>query len=336
MPFYANQAQKDEINSIVNLERGHFNELQRAMAGRPMLIGNASAIPRDAWMRIDTKSADVARDTLVLFGRLAAASTTAIGIGDLVSYYNQTSDSGEVNVSMDGRSEGKGDKVLTRYVGTPVPILDSYTARYGWREMAVMAKGGGMFDQKSIANNQRRLAEKLEDMALNGDAKINVGGNTIYGLRNFPQRTTNTHGLTLATATGAQWLAAFKDGAAKLIGDKNYGRVTVFANFSDWFAAENTDFAANYPKTIAQRLLEMGQILEVVPVPRLPANELIFIADFAQGSWGSILSAMPIVTRPKARHNPEDDYVFGTMAAAAPQFTADYDGKSAIAHLTQA
>ena len=45
---------------------------------------------------------------------------------------------------------------------------------------------------------------------------------------------------------------------------------------------------------------------------------------------------MPLVTRPKARSNPEDDYVFGVLAMAAPQFRADYEGRSQIAHLTQA
>ena len=123
---------------------------------------------------------------------------------------------------------------------------------------------------------------------------------------------------------------------AKLIGDNNYGRVTVFVNFSDWFAAQNTDYSTTYPKTIAQRLLEIEQIAEVVPVPRLPANEIIGIADFGAGSWGTVLSAMPMVTRPKARHNPEDDYVFGTMAATSIQWQADYSGQSSIAHLTQA
>lgn len=325
-----------EQAAAVNAEREQFNADQAALAKRVTLFGNASPLPIDAWMRIDGKSKDIARDTLVFFNRLAGASNTPVGIGDLVSYYNQTSDSGEVHVSMDGRSEGKGDKVLSKYVGTPVPVLDSFTARYGWREMAVMSKGGGMFDQKQIANNQRRLAEKMEDMALNGMPSINVGGNTIYGVRTFPQRTTNTHGLTLATSTGAQWLAAFKDLCAKLIGDNNYGRVTVFVNFSDWFAAQNVDYASGYPKSIAARLLEIEQVAEVVPVPRLPANEIIGIADFGSGSWGTVLSAMPMVTRPKARHNPEDDYVFGTMAATSVQWQADYSGQSSIAHLTQA
>lgn len=321
--------------NLVFAERDAFNAAESELAKRQFLIGNASPLPLDAWSRIDGTATQVQRDMLVMFNKLAGASSTPVDIADLVSYYQQVSDSGEVSVSMDGRATTKGDRVLTKYMGTPVPMLLSDTARYGFREWAVMQRGGNM-DTAQIANNQRRLGEKLEDLVLNGDTSINVGGNTIYGLRTFPQRNTGTHGLTLATATGAQWLAAVKDLCAKLIADNAYGRVTVFVNFSDWFAAQNTDFTANYPKSIATRLGEIAQVAEFVPVPRLPANELIGIADFSTGSWGSILSGMPMTTRPLFRANPEDDYAFSVIASAAPQFRADYDGKSTIAHLTAA
>ena len=100
--------------------------------------------------------------------------------------------------------------------------------------------------------------------------------------------------------------------------------------------ASINEFTAGYPKTILQRLQEIGQIAEIVPAAKVPANEVLGIAGLATGEWGSILQAMPLVTRPKARSNPEDDYVFGVLAMAAPQFRADYEGRSQIAHLTQA
>ena len=74
---------------------------------------------------------------------------------------------------------------------------------------------------------------------------------------------------------------------------------------------------------------------EIVPVPRLAANEVISIANISNGDWGTILNGMPLVTRPKVRHNPEDDYVFGVLAAAVPQFRSDFDGRSQIAHFTK-
>lgn len=323
--------------------RARFNESALALAARCGLTaangesfeGNSLAIPLDAWRRIDSRVQQITRSRLVMFSRLAAASTIPVSIADVVNYYPQVSDSGEVLVSMDGRNAAKADSPVTKYVGTPVPILTS-NSRFGWRQMEVMRKGGSYLDTTALANNQRRIAEKMEDMVLNGLPSIQVGTDTIYGLRNLPARNTFVHGFTLATATGAQWLAAVKQAIAAALGDNQYGRITLFVNQGDYTAADTTDYAANYSGTILQRLQAISQIVEIVPAPSVPANEILGIVDIAGGEWGGILSAMPLTTRPKTRIEPEDDYVFGVIAAAAPQFRSDYVGQSAFVHGTQA
>lgn len=297
--------------------------------------GNSLAIPLDAWRRIDSRAQLLARSRLPIFNRLAQASTIPVSIADLVSFYPQMGDSGEVLVSMDGRNTAKADAPEMTFAGTPVPILTS-NSRIGWRQMEVMRKGGGMFDTAAIGNNQRRIAEKLEDMVLNGLSSINVAGNTIYGLRNLPSRNAFTHGFTLATATGAQWLTMVKQVIAQALGDNQYGQITIFVNQGDYTAADTTDYAANYSGTILERLRAISQIKEIVPASSLPVNELIGIVDLDAGEWGGILSAMPLTTRPKTRIEPEDDYVFGVIAAAAPQFRSDFAGQSAFIHGTQA
>lgn len=325
-----------EQELAVNAARSGFNKTQVAMAeGHSDFIGNAAPIPLDAWRRIDSRATQIMRDKLQVFNRLAAASQTPVGVGDLVSFYPQISDSGEVHTSMDGRSEGKADQALVKYDGTPVPVFDSY-ARFGWRQMEVMRKGPGGIDTTTIANHQRKVAEKLEDVALNGDPKIVVGGSKLYGLRTTPDRNTAIHGLTLATATGAQWLTAIGGLIDGLIGDNAYGRVTIFMNYGDWAKIDRNEFVVNYPKTILSRLMEIQQVAEFVPCSRVPVDELIGIADLAGGEWGTILQAMPLVTRPKARHNPEDDYTIGVLAMAAPQFKSDFIGQSPIIQATKA
>lgn len=324
-----------EQELAVNSARESFNQTMTAIAAQNSLIGNASPIPLDAWRRVDQRGAMIQRDVLAVFNRLAASNQTPVGVGDIVNFYPQISDSGEVHVSMDGRSEGLADQANVKYVGTPVPVFDSY-ARMGWRQMETIRKSGGGLDVDTIAAHQRKVAEKLEDVALNGLPSVVVGGSTVYGLRTFPQRNTNTHGLTLRSSTGAQWVAAFEKLINALIGDNAFGRVTVFVNYADYVYASINEYTANYPKKILQALQEIGQIAEIVPAAKVPANEIIGIAGLATGEWGSILQAMPLVTRPKARSNPEDDYVFGVLAMAAPQFRADYEGRSQIAHLTAA
>lgn len=327
----------DEQQLAINASRLGFNTRATALATGLVagLEGNSLAIPLDAWRRIDSRAQQIARSKLAVFNALAKASTIPVSIADLVNYYPQVSDSGEVLITMDGRNGAKADQAVTKYVGTPVPILTTNT-RIGWRQMEVIRKGGGQIDTVSIANGQRKVAEKMEDMALNGVTGVNVGGDTIYGLRNLPARNTFTHGLTLATATGAQWLAAVKQAITAALGDNQFGRITLFLNIGDYTAADTTDYAANYQGTILARLRAISQIEDIVPASSVPVNEILGVVDLNGGEWGGILSAMPLVTRPKNRIEPEDDYVFGSMAAVAPQFRSDYIGQSPFLHGTTA
>lgn len=324
----------EQQQAVVRARSAFNSSMERMATDAYDFVGNASPIPLDAWRRIDQRAALVQRDVLAVFDRLSSANQTPVGVGDIMSFYPQISDSGEAHVSMDGRSEGKSDQAVIKFDGTPVPVIDSY-ARFGWRQMEVMRKGGMSIDTATIGNHQRKVAEKLEDMALNGLSSVNVAGSTIYGLRNFPARNTDTHALDLNGATGAQWLSAFSKLLFKLVGDNAYGRATVFLNYGDWLYASLNEFTAGYPKTILQRLQEIGNVAEIVPASKVPVNELIGIADIGSGNWGSILSAMPLTTRPKARHNPEDDYTFGVIAMAAPQLRQDALGQAPIAHITK-
>jgi uncharacterized linocin/CFP29 family protein len=327
-----------EQQAAINAARAGFNLSQSALAANAAasmgLAGNAAPVDIDAWRRIDSRAVQIQRDVLAVFNTLARANTTPMAVGDLINYFPQISDSGTVTVSMDGRNGMVADQAVVKYVGTPVPVISS-AARMGWRQMAVVRKGGVGLDVETIANHQRKVAEKLEDMVLNGDSSIVVGGNALYGLRNHPQRNTDTHGFDLnSTATGANWLTAFQKLVNACVGDNAFGRITVFLNYSDWVYASINEFTAGYPKTILQRLREIEQIADIIPCGKVPADNIIGIAGLETGNWGSILSAMPMTTRPKARMNPEDDYVFDVMAVVAPQFRSDFDGKAPFAHLT--
>lgn len=341
LKFTANQAAwvlagRERFDQFAGeLAKRYGLEATNGYADEHALHGNSIAIPLDAWRRIDGRVQQLARSRLVVFNRLAASSTIPVSIADFVNYYAQVSDSSEVMSSMDGRNTAKADAPVIKFEGTPIPIQSANT-RFGWRQMEMLKKGGMALDTVALANDQRRIAEKMEDMVINGDPKTVVGGSTIYGLRTLPARNTFAHGLTLATATGAQWLAMIKQAIAAALADNNYGRLTLFVNQGDYTAADTTDYAANYAGTILSRLRTIGQIAEIVPSPSVPVNEVLGIVDMDAGTWGGILSAMPLTTRPKTRIEPEDDYVFGVMAAAAPQFRSDFNGQSAFVHGTQA
>ncbi|BEO02788.1 encapsulating for peroxidase [Serratia marcescens] len=297
------------------------------------LVGNASVLPKDVWGEWDRSAITVQRDVLAVFNDLASSVSRPMALGKIVHYFMTLSDSGDVNISLDGRGKAKTDQPVMDYEGTPLPIIDSELS-FGWRQMLAAQTEGYSLDSDAIPNHQRKVAEKLEDMALNGDANINVGGARIYGLRTAPNRATGTTALDLNGASGAQWVEAIKELIGLLQGNNFYAPVTIYLNYKDWFYTTVTDYAANYPKTIFTRIMEIPGVAKLVPASKVPANEMLGIVkrtDVVQ-----ILNGMPMTMRPKARQNPEDDYVFTVLAAAAPQFKHDANGQAGYVQLTKA
>lgn len=326
---------KAQQEYILNARRLHTNQ-HRAMQKEygQIMVGNASPIPRDVWGQWDREGIAVQRELLAVFNDLAGSVSMPMPIGKLVHHFQTISDSGDVNISLDGRGKAKTDQPLIAYHGTPLPIVDS-TFSYGWRQVAAAQTEGVTLDPAGRDNAMRRVAEKMEDIALNGDASIKVGEAELYGLRNHPQRGTRTTGVTLNGATGPEWLAEVK-ATLQVLHAANYKTdATIYVDWDDWFYAGSTDFSTQYPnKTIAQRVREMPGVGEVVPADSVPASELIAVVK--QQRVIQVLNGMPMTSRAKFRANPEDDYNFLVMAAAAVQIKFDAEENCGVAHSSPA
>jgi len=314
----------DAQQASILANRRQFNASQRAMAsriGNASMIGNALPLPFNVWGEWDREGIAIQRQVLAVFNDLASSVSRPMPIGKLVHYFQAISDSGSVNISLDGRSKANIDKPTFAYYGTPVPIIDS-SFGYGWREVAAAASEGYQLDDAGRTNAMFKVAEKLEGIALDGDSSIVVSGQQLYGLRTHPKRSTRSTGVTLQSATGAQWMSEVI-ATLKLLQAKNFkSPATLYLNWSDWFYAGNTDFSTTYPnKTILQRIQEIAGVQAVVPADKVSANQIIALVKDRRVV--QVLSAMPMVTRAQERDNPEDDYNFVTMAAAAVEIKYD-------------
>ena len=328
----------NEQQGYINNARDAFNRNEQQLAalhGNNQLIGNASPLPKYAWETIDRQVTPVQRSILAVFDSLSASYSKAVPIGPMVHYFTQVNDStNSATVTLDGRNNGKADTSVYTYQGTPLPIITDRAA-YGWRQVAAAQQAGfGSFTQDGIDNSVRVVSEKAENLMLYGDANVVVGGSTLYGLLNHPKRNTDTHGLDLNGATGANWLAALNKGKAKLHGDNFYGKVKLYLNYGDWYYANTTDYIGTYPKSIIQRLMETGVISEIVPCSKVPANSMVFLAD--QMGVVNVLNGMPLATTPEVRQKATDDYVFTTMMATALEIRYDSKDNCGIAVVTKA
>lgn len=315
----------EQQSAAILANRREFNARQTALANSTgtVMLGNALPLPKYFWEQIDRDSVEIQRDILVVFNDLAASVSTPVPIGIVHHLFQTVSDSGEINISLDGRSKAKTDQPVYDYHGTPLPIIDS-TFSFGWRQVEAARANNFSLDPAARNNANRRVAEKLEDIALNGDAKISVGGDQLYGLRNHPKRNTRSTGVALNGATGPQWAAEIIATLKLLHGDNFRVPTTLYMNWDDVFYASNTDYSTQYPnKTILQRIREIEGVREIIPASKVAANEIIGLVkrrDVVQ-----VLNGMPVSTRAQFRANMEDDYNFVTMAAAAVQVR--YDAK---------
>lgn len=322
-------AQVKAINEMRKQHEVNHDHMQK-IHGNSLMIGNASPLPRDVWGEWDRDGIEVQRDVLNVFNDIAASSSMAMPIGKLVHHFQTISDSGESNISLDGRSKAKTDQPLIEYHGTPLPIIDS-TFSFGWRQVAAAQTEGMSLDPAARNNAMRRVAEKMEDLTLNGDSSIVVGGDTVYGLRNHPQRNTRTTGVALNGATGVQWVDEIV-ATLKTLHDANYrAAATIYVNWDDWFYAESTDYSTQYPnKTIAQRVREIAGVADVVPASKIPVSEIIAVVK--RREVVQVLNGMPMTSRAQTRQNPEDDYNFLVMAAVALEIKYDAASQCGVSH----
>ena len=320
----------DEQQAFVLANRRQFNASQIAMAENhgQTLIGNALPLPKDVWGLWDREAVEVQRTTLRVFNDLSSSVSMPMPIGKLVHHFQTVSDSGSVNVSLDGRSKGRTDQPVFAYHGTPLPIIDSPFS-YGWRQVAAASTEGFQLDAAGRMNSMRKIAEKAESLMLNGDTDIVVGADPLYGLRTHPRRNTRTTAQALNGATGAQWLATITATLKLLHGDKFKSPATIYLNFDDWFYATSTEFTAGYPKTIAQRVLELGGLRDVIDADSINPGEVIAVVK--DRSVLQVLNGMPMTTRAQFRANPEDDYNFVTMAAVALEIKFDANQNCGVA-----
>ncbi|MFY0681898.1 MAG: encapsulin [Thalassovita sp.] len=315
---------------IANWQQFAVNQQTLLGNGSGALIGNAHALPRDVWQRWETEAVPIQRDILAVFNDLASTVSSPIHIGEIVNNFMTVTDSGEVNVSLDGRSDAKTDQPVFDYHGTPVPIIDSVFS-YGWRQMEAARSKGFNLDAAPRANASRKVAERMENLALEGDAKIVVGGNQLYGLRNHPKRNVRATGVALNGATGAQWKAEIV-ALLKMLHDNNFRvSVTLYLNWDDWFYASNTDFHAEpNSKSILDKIKEIAGVGNIVPASRVEANEMFAVVKSREVV--QVLNAMPPVTLAKFRKELTDDYAFQRMASTALEIRFDAEDQCGIAH----
>lgn len=333
----------------VSMAREHFHRTEDAHAE---LYGNvsgtalnASILPRDAWLELDTITRRVMRDDggEVFMADLMPLAK-AVNIGKLVHMTRVASDSNNPVIrSLSGQVPVPMDKVVYDYRGVPVPIFaDGYGRE--WREWNTLQSEN--FD--ALADDQEASLDKLRrdmaDFVLDGDSTITFQGYTAAGIRTSTYSKVLNLGsaggganidLTSAATTTDAIISFFSNTFGAML-DTNLitERVNVYvspeiARNLDRDLSTSSGFKGG---SLWEHLEKNRRINKIAVTFKLSGNE--FFGFVPRPQVIRPIVGMAVNTTAMARPNPTDNYQFLNMGAMGLEIGADYNGKAGVFYTT--
>lgn len=325
----------------VQANREWFHQTETTLA---TVHNAASILPRDAWLDLDGITRRVMRnDEGQVYMADLMPLAKPVNIGKLVHLNRVSSDAGSVVRSMSGQVPVTMDKVTYDYRGSPVPIFSTAYGRE-WREWNTLQSEN--FD--ALSDDQEAHTAKIRrDMAqyaLDGDAKIAVGGYQAYGIRTSPLSKVINLGATggganidlTAPTTTADAIDTFFTQTLGAMLDANLitGKVNLYVSPEigrrlDQSYSGSSGFKGG---TLLQYLLTNRRIGKIAVTYELSGNA--FFGFVPSSDFIRPLIGMAVNTTAMTRLNPTDNYQFLVMGAMGIEIRADFNGKSGVFYST--
>jgi len=283
----------------------------------------------DEWKLIDTAVMKAYQDRLVVAADLQARGLTydiGNGLAKTVLAYQDMSDVNDAEMSMDGIRRGDRDRPDYQMNYLPLPIIHKDFS-FSARELAESRNGSMPLDTTMAERCARKIAEKVEDIILTGASTYSFGGGAVYGFLDFPdaQSVSLSAHWNDSGATGATILDDVLSMKQKMIDAKRYGPWMVYA-CTDFETKLDEDYVSGYPKTIRQRLLEIGGIIDVKIADHLTADYVVMVqmtSDVIRLVNGLGITTVQWDTEGGMQTN------FKVMTIQVPQIRTDQPGKTA-------
>jgi len=314
---------------------------QRLLAANmnPMALRDNATLRKDEWIQLDTAVVEVARERLngvqdlISLGLVFPVENA---LGTLVVQHELASEMTAAEVTMDGVTRSRADRVTFSLVSTPLPIVH-HDFQITARHLAASRRLGQPIDTTQAAEASRQVAEKLEDMLFNGLSSgdtLGFGSDTaqLFGYTNRTNRNT----VTLATdwdasaATGATILADVLAMINAAHQDFHFGPFGLYVPTAYWVPLMD-DFKANSDKTIFQRLNELPDIQFVKPADELTADNVVLI-ELTRTNVDMVVGMQPTTISWETQGGMV--MFFKVMAIMVPRIKIDANSRSGVVHLS--
>ncbi len=314
---------------------------QRLLAANmdPMALRDNATLRKDEWELLDTAVVEVARERLKGIQDLINAGLTfpvENALGTLIVQHELASEMTEAEVTMDGVTRTRADRVTFSLVSTPLPIVH-HDFQISARHLAASRRLGQPIDTTQAAEASRQVSETLENLLFNGlSSGDTLGfGSSSAQLFGYTNRT-NRNTVTLATdwdasaATGTTILDDVLSMIDAAHQDLHFGPFVLYVPTAYWVPLMD-DFKANSDKTIFQRINELPDIQSVTPVDKLTANNVVLV-EFTRTNVDLVVGMQPTTISWETQGGMM--MFFKVMSIMVPRIKIDANSRSGVVHLS--
>jgi len=296
---------------------------------------------KDEWKQIDTEVLKAWQSRLrgvAALKRRGLVYSFANGLARTVLEGQTAGDVNDAEMSMDGLTKGKNDRIESAMTYFPLPLIHA-DFNFSVRQLSSSRTGQMPLDTTMSGLKAVKIAEKQEKILFQGGSSFSFGGGTLYGYVDHPSRETGT---LLAAwddsdVTGEDIVRDVLAMKQILMDNLQYGPYELYipAVYETKMDEDYNPNSAN-PQTIRARLLAIEGIQAVTVIDQLTAvagKEQVVLVQMRTETV-RMVTGLPIQT---VEWNEMGGMVFNfkIMTIDVPQIRADQNGRCGVAHFSE-
>lgn len=311
------------------------------VAARLMVPGAAenayrtnAVLRHEEWINFDDVVVEIAQDRLIGVADLMSRGLVhrpGNGIGSTVLQYQDVSDMGPAQTSMDGLTRSNNERVIFTSKFLPLPIIHK-DFQINERELIISRKMGDPLDVTQAALASRNVAELAEDTLFNGNGSYSFGGGTIFGYTDFPQRNAVTLTGEWDGLTGEQILKDVLNMKQASVDANHFGPYILYVP-KNYETTLDDDFKADGDLTIRERIMAIKSIEDVQVSDRLSDSNVLLVEMSIETV--RMVEALPLTVMQWDSEGPWLHH-FKVLTINVPQIRADQSGQCGVTHGTVA
>lgn len=299
--------------------------------GKPASIRvNTATLRKDEWILLDTAVLMAAQARLSAVADLYSRNLVyriSNGLAQTVLQYQDMGEFTEAEITMDAVSKTKKDRSEYGLNSLPLPIVHkdfSFNSRF----LAEGRRLGNGIDVTTAAAAGRVVAEKVENMLVNGASSYTYGGGTIYGYIDFPQNNdvTLSEHWDSSGCTGEDILDDVRAMKQANIDAHHYGPYVLYVP-PNYETVLDDDYKSESDKTIRERILGITGISDVKVLDFLPVDKVLLVEMNAETV--RMVDGMPINTV-EWQEGGGFTTNYKVLTIMVPQIRADQNGNCGI------